>query len=109
VLLKNGFTPEQVEAIVRDYRQAGLEPAEVAMMDFAWKITQDATAITQADVDTLKAHGFCDEEILDITLASAARNFYGRVLDALGAEPDPAFYELDERLAAVFAAWEDHE
>ncbi len=38
VLASKFFSAEQVEAIVQDYRHAGLEPAEVAMMAYAEKI-----------------------------------------------------------------------
>lgn len=91
MLRKNFFDLEQMLALARDHHQAGLEPAEVAMMDFAALVIEDPKAITQAEVDRLRAHGFADEEILDIVLTASARSFYARVLDALGAEPDLAY------------------
>lgn len=91
MLRKNFFGLDQMLALARDYRTAGLEPAEVAMMDFAAQVIDDPKAITQADVDGLRGHGFSDEAILDIVLTAAARSFYTRVLDSLGAEPDLAY------------------
>jgi len=50
VLLRSGiFTNEQVNAIARDYRQAGLAPAEVAMMAFAEQVTARANTVTRED------------------------------------------------------------
>lgn len=92
------FTDEQVAAIVRDHRTAGLEPREVAMLDFAVKLTDHAYKITPRDVEGLRGHGFSDEEIVDITAAAAMRNFVSRLVDALGAEPDPSVRELAPEL-----------
>jgi uncharacterized peroxidase-related enzyme len=98
VLLKNGFTVEQLRALLADHHNAGLEPGEVALMDFAAKIATDAYHMTQADTDALKAHGFSDDEILDITMAATIRSFFSQTLEALGAQPDAAYDELAAQL-----------
>lgn len=99
VLRKNFFSADELEAIVRDFHSAGLPPKEVEMMDYAQKVTRDANGVTPQDIQHLREAGFSDVDILDITLAAAARNFYGRVLDALGAEPDEAYQiKLEEGL-----------
>lgn len=68
------------------------------MMAFAEQVVLDATAVTQAHINTLHQHGFTDAEIFDITTAAAARCFFSKTLDALGAEPDENFMALDENL-----------
>lgn len=98
ILIKKFYTPEQLTQIAKDYNTADLTPAEVAMMAFAEQIVQDAVAITQGDIDTLQMHGFSDAEIFDITATATARCFFSKTLDALGAEPDGIFLELDEEL-----------
>ncbi|MFN8597910.1 MAG: peroxidase-related enzyme [Anaerolineae bacterium] len=98
VLRKNFFTAEQVVAILRDYRQAGLEPEEVAMMALAEKVTLEAQSVTPQDIENLRGYGLTDAEILDVILAAAARNFFSKVLDAIGAEPDAVYLELDPQL-----------
>jgi len=104
VLLRSGiFTSEQLQAIARDYRHASLEPAEVAMMAFAEKIAADANRVSADDIDALRRHGFSDTEILDIALAAAARCFFSKVLDGVGAAPDDAFMSLDENLRRTLA------
>jgi alkylhydroperoxidase family enzyme len=60
----------------------------------AGKVVDDATSITQADVDELRDHGLTDAEIVDVVLAAAARCFFSKTLDALGAQPDAAYAEL---------------
>ena len=101
MLRKNGFALEQIRAIAVDYRHAGLEPAEVAMMTYAEKIALHAYQMTEADVASLREHGFSDAEILDIALAAAARCFFSKVLDAVGATPDEAYSELAAALGDV--------
>ena len=82
------FPEEELAAVARDYRNAGLTPAEVAMMEYAEKLSGDATAMTDADTLALRGHGFTDREIMDITLAAAARNFLSRAVLALAVDLD---------------------
>jgi uncharacterized peroxidase-related enzyme len=103
VLQSRFFTAEQLEAIVQDYHHAGLEPAEVAMMAYAEKIILHAYKVTPEDIDELRAHGFSDTDILDIALAAAARSFFSKTLDAVGAEPDEKYRELLPELQHVLA------
>jgi len=98
VLRSKFFTPEQVEAIVTDHRTAGLTEQEVAVIDFALKLTDHAYKITGRDVDRLRAVGLGDEEIVDVAAAAAQRNFASRLYDALGAEPDEAYRQLEPSL-----------
>ena len=72
----------------------GLDDADRAIMAFAEKVVVDATGISQADVDELRAHGLSDEEIFDVVLAATARCFFSKTLDALGVQPDASYSEL---------------
>jgi uncharacterized peroxidase-related enzyme len=101
VLHKNGVSADELAAIVADHRNAGLTPEEVAIMDFAAKVTRAAHTVTQADVDGLRAHGLTDPEILDIVLTTAARSFFSKTLDALAAEPDAVYRTLAPPLQAA--------
>jgi len=74
---------------------AGLDAADRAVMALAEKIADDATAVTQADIDGLRDHGLGDDEILSVILAACARCFFSKVLDAAGAQPDHRFAALD--------------
>ncbi len=66
----------------------GLEPADRAVYEFAAKVASDAASIEQDDVDRLRGVGLADSDIADIAFAAAARCFFTRVLDALGAQLD---------------------
>ena len=61
------------------------------MLDLAVQISVDATAVTRETLDGLRAHGFTDEGILQITLIASWFNYINRVADALGVgRDDPA-------------------
>ncbi len=96
VLRKNGVSAGQLEAIVHDYHNADLTEKEVAMMDYARKVVREASSTTPEDFDRLRSLGWTDEDILSITLAAAARSFVSKVFDALHADPDPYYKDLDE-------------
>lgn len=54
------------------------------MLDYVVKITRDATAVSRADHEKLRANGFNDQAILQITLLAAWFNYINRAADALG-------------------------
>ena len=64
-------------------------------MEFADKVADDATSVSQTDVDRLRALGLSDTDILDVVLTAAARCFFSTCLDALGAAPDAKYAALD--------------
>ena len=79
---------ESLAAVARDYHHADLTEAEVAMMDFAAKVSTDSSSMTDADTTRLRELGFSDRDIVDIALAAAARNYFSRAVQALGADVD---------------------
>ncbi len=75
---------ELVAALREDYRAAPISAQDRAMLDFAAQLTRDATRITPADHAALRAVGFDDRGILQITLIASWFNYINRVADALG-------------------------
>ena len=73
-----------VAALEKDYRTAALDNRDRVMLDYAVMITEDATRITPEDHDRLRAAGFDDRGILQITLIASWFNYINRVADALG-------------------------
>jgi uncharacterized peroxidase-related enzyme len=91
VMESDYFDRAEVEEIARDFRSAdSLDARDKEIMVFAEKVALDANRVAPEDVDHLRAHGLSDKEIFDVTLASAARVFYSKVLQAMDAEPDEA-------------------
>ena len=72
------------EAIRQDYRTAPIDERDKVMLDFVSQITRDATGVTPAHHERLRAAGFDDRGILQITLIASWFNYINRVADALG-------------------------
>jgi uncharacterized peroxidase-related enzyme len=79
---------DAVRAIAADPQAADLDETDLAVMDLADKVAADATAVTEADVERLRSLGMSDADILGVVLAAAARCFFSKVLDGVGALPD---------------------
>jgi uncharacterized peroxidase-related enzyme len=86
---------EPVARIAADHRAADLSETDVAVMDLAERVAEDASSISDADLQRLRDLGLEQEDILDVVLAAAARCFFSKTLDALGVLPDSAYNEMD--------------
>jgi uncharacterized peroxidase-related enzyme len=78
-----------VEALERDYTTAPITPQERVMVDYVVKLTRDATQVSKDDHEKLRAVGFDDQAILQITLIASWFNYINRVADALGVGREP--------------------
>jgi uncharacterized peroxidase-related enzyme len=75
---------ELVEALRRDFRSALITQPERVMLEYVVQLTKDATKISKHDHEKLRAAGWDDRAILQITLIAAWFNYINRVADALG-------------------------
>jgi uncharacterized peroxidase-related enzyme len=75
---------ELVDALEKDYTTAPVTAQERVMLDYVVKVTEDATKVRKDDHERLRAAGFDDKAILQITLIAAWFNYINRVADALG-------------------------
>ena len=85
-----------LDLIAADPSGATLDDQDRAVYEFAGKVAADASSVTQSDIDRLRTVGLSDPEIADVVFAAAARSFFTRVLDGLGAQ-------LDSETAATFS------
>jgi uncharacterized peroxidase-related enzyme len=78
-----------------------LDEQDRAVYRFAAKVATDAASMEQDDVDRLRAAGLSDADIADVVYAAAARSFFTKVLDGLGAQLDVQIVEaFDPQLYA---------
>jgi alkylhydroperoxidase family enzyme len=77
-----------VDALKRDYRSAPISSQDRVMLEYVEQITRDATRISPEFHDRLRAEGFDDRGILQITLIASWFNYINRVADALGVGRD---------------------
>jgi uncharacterized peroxidase-related enzyme len=74
---------------------ADVTPADRAMLDYCVKLTTDPSSMRQADVQGLRDHGFDDTAISDIVQTAALFNYYDRLADGLGIDPEPEWDRND--------------
>ena len=77
-----------IAALRADYKTAPITEAERAMCDYVVQLTRDAVKIHPGHHEKLRAAGFDDTAILQITLIASWFNYINRVADALGVGRD---------------------
>lgn len=77
-----------VAALQADYRTAPVSEQDRVMLDYVAQLTKDATRIGPDDHARLRAAGFDDKAVLQITLIASWFNYINRVADALGVGRD---------------------
>jgi uncharacterized peroxidase-related enzyme len=97
VLVDRWLDPATVQALVANPHAAGLDDADLAVIDLAEKVARDAAEVEQGDIERLRAVGLTDAEIFDVVAAAALRSFFAKTLDGLGVRCDG---ELAQRFDA---------
>jgi uncharacterized peroxidase-related enzyme len=72
-----------------DYRAADLEPKLRLLLDVTVQITLDVHAVNEERIAELRAAGWDDAAILEAVEVIGFFNYYNRMADALGVEPEP--------------------
>lgn len=80
---------ERLEQLIEDHRSIELSEADRALLNYAVKLTERPTEMSEADVQSLRDAGFRDEAILNVALVTGYFNFVNRVAVGLGVEVNP--------------------
>jgi uncharacterized peroxidase-related enzyme len=84
--------PLVADQVAINYRKADITPRQKAMLDFAMKVALDSGTVNDADYDTLRGHGFNDEDIWDIGAVAAFFGLSNRMANMTGMRPNDEFY-----------------
>ena len=76
------------------YREAGLESRQLAMLEYAVKLTRTPAEMAESDVQALRDAGWTDEDVMDIAEVTGLFNMSNRMASGLGWEPNPEYAEL---------------
>ena len=60
--------------------------ADQALHGFAEKLTREPWTVTKDDIDSLRRHGFSDEQVSDAVQVISYFNYINRVADGLGVD-----------------------
>ena len=94
---KNPLIADQVAI---NYRKADLTPRQMAMLDFAMKVSKDSRSVSDQDFETLRGHGFDDEDIWDIA-AITGRTYLNVQAHAYGIKDRRHARAVEARIASV--------
>jgi uncharacterized peroxidase-related enzyme len=84
--------PHLADQIAVNYRKADITPRQLAMLDFAMKVSQEAQRVSEADFDVLSQHGFSQDDIWDIAAISAFFALSNRMANVTTMRPNDEFY-----------------
>lgn len=86
--------PLVADQVAVNYRKADITPRQVAMLDFAMKVSRASAALSDADFEAARAHGFDDEELWDIAGITSFFALSNRMANFMSMPPNADFYTL---------------
>ncbi len=86
--------PQLGEMLVMNYRVAELSRRHRAMLDFAWQLTTAPERLGEEHRQALRAEGFTDSDIFEISEVTAFFNYSNRMAAALDMMPNPEYHAM---------------
>lgn len=80
-LLRDDDLAQRIE---EDWESAGLSDKRMTMLRYAVELTLDPAQVTEKDVESLRAVGFSDLDVLHIAEVTAYYAYANRIADGLG-------------------------
>ena len=77
-----------VDEIAEDWTKSSISPIQMAMCEFAKKLTENPSKVNEKDIELLKSYDLSDKDISQIVQIIAYFNYINRVADGLGLEPE---------------------
>lgn len=88
---KNALIADQ---LATNYRKADVSGRHRALLDFALKVSHDATGIEETDFEALRGHGFDNEMIWEIAGITAFFGLSNRMANLTSIRPNDEFYAM---------------
>jgi len=88
VLQLLGKKPEESDRIALDNHSTSLSAPDLALLDFARKLTLQPRTFSAGDVELLRGHEFADEQIHEAVVLVGLAQFLNAVQMGLGVKPD---------------------
>ncbi|MEO0791093.1 MAG: peroxidase-related enzyme [Pseudomonadota bacterium] len=82
------------DVIAQNWRAAGLDERQTAMLTFAVKLTEQPDKMCEADRETLRAVGFSDRDIWDVAAVAGFYNMSNRIAAATEMRPNAEYFEM---------------
>ena len=88
---KNSLIADQ---IATNYKKADISDRQLAMLDFAVKVSQDASVISKEDIQALASYGFSEQDVWDIGAIAAFFALSNRLANMANIRPNEEFYHM---------------
>jgi 4-carboxymuconolactone decarboxylase len=94
VLRIRARAPLLADQVAVNYRRADITELQMAMLDYAMKVSRHSHTIEEADRAALRAHGFSADDIWDITAIVAFYDMSNRLASSIGMQPNAEFFTM---------------
>jgi len=91
--------PRLAEQLATDYTRADISERQMAMLDFACLVSDQAAEVSEDDLEELREHGFSTEDIWDIGAVAAFFALSNRMAGLTDMMPNDEFYQLGRNQA----------
>jgi RNA polymerase sigma-70 factor, ECF subfamily len=99
VLRTLGLPQAQLVRLLSDFRSVGLSAAELDLIDFCRKLSQNPLSVESTDIEGLRASGFDDASVLEAVLVTALSSFLCTLSAGLNPRPDSEARELHLKMS----------
>ena len=82
------------DQIATNYRKADISERQLAMLDFAVKVSRVANEVLEEDIQVLAQHGFSEQDVWDIGSIAAFFALSNRLANMANIRPNDEFYHL---------------
>lgn len=86
--------PLIADQVAINYRKADITARQKAMLDFAMLVSANAQQVGDSDFETLKTHGFTEDDIWDIAAIAAFFGLSNRMANVTSMRPNTEFYQM---------------
>ena len=86
--------PLVADQLATNYRKADITQRQRAMLDFAIKVCNESSAVSDKDIEVLEAAGFSEDDVWDIVAITAFFAMSNRLANAIEMEPNNEFYNM---------------
>lgn len=86
--------PRLADQLATDYTRADITERQMAMLDFACLVADQASEVSDDDLDELREHGFSIDDIWDIGAIAAFFALSNRMAGLTDMMPNDEFYSL---------------
>ena len=88
IMASLGMPEAEIDQLLQDYRNAGLRPEEVALIDFCLKLSHWGPWVQEQDWETLRRSGFGEDSIHEAVLTTGMVSYLCALSAGLGLEMD---------------------